>query len=117
MPSANTCPSAPIVRGRGRGIPAWAGNLTQLAPALVLGGMDTVALPVGRKLISTAEAARILHVSMGRVRQFALLGPKQGGLTSWHAAPTALVFDEDEVRKFKDRERGAGGRPGKFARN
>jgi hypothetical protein len=79
--------------------------------------MDTMALPVGRKLISTAEAARILHVSMGRVRQFALLGPNQGGLHSWHAAPTALVFDEAEVRKFKDRDRGVGGRPGKFARN
>lgn len=92
-------------------------NLTQLAPALVFGGMDTMALPTGRKLISTAEAARILHVSMGRVRQFALLGPNQGGLHSWHAAPTALVFDEAEVRKFKDRDRGVGGRPGKFARN
>ena len=76
-----------------------------------------MALPTGRKLISTAEAARILHVSMGRVRQFALLGADQGGLQSWHAAPTALVFDEAEVRKFKDRERGVGGRPGKFARN
>lgn len=78
---------------------------------------NIVTLPTGKKLISTADAAKILGVSMGRVRQFALLGPGKGGLSSWHAAPTALVFDEAEVRKFKDRARGVGGRPGKFTRN
>lgn len=92
-------------------------GLTRFALALVLGGMTTVALPVGRKLISTAEAAKILHVSMGRVRQLALLGKDKGGLQAWHAAPTALVFDEHDVRKFATRDRGIGGRPGRFARN
>ena len=91
--------------------------MTPLAASLVLEGMSTVALPVGKKLISTAEAAKILNVSMGRVRQLALLGAENGGLESWHAAPTALVFDEAEVKKFAKRDRGIGGRPGKFSRN
>ena len=91
--------------------------MTPLATALVLKGMITVALPTGKKLISTAEAAKILNVSMGRVRQLALLGGDKGGLDSWHAAPTALVFDEAEVLRFAKRDRGAGGRPGKFSRN
>ena len=76
-----------------------------------------MALPTGKKLISTAEAAKILNVSMGRVRQLALLGAEKGGLDSWHAAPTALVFDEAEVRRFSKRDRGSGGRPGKFVHN
>ena len=79
--------------------------------------MVALALPVGKKLISTAEAAKLLNVSMGRVRQLALAGPDNGGLASWHAAPTALVFDEAEVKKFAKRDRGSGGRPGKFLRN
>ncbi len=91
--------------------------MTPLATALVLEGMITVALPTGKKLISTAEAAKILNVSMGRVRQLALLGGDKGGLDSWHAAPTALVFDEAEVLRFAKRDRGTGGRPGKFSRN
>ncbi len=56
------------------------------------------ALPTGKTLIPTADAAKILGVTMGRVRQLALLGPKKGGLTRYWAAPTALVFDEIEVR-------------------
>lgn len=59
-----------------------------------------VALPEGKKLISTADAAKILGVSMGRVRQLAILGPAKGGLEHWHAAPTALVFDEVAVKKM-----------------
>jgi hypothetical protein len=57
-----------------------------------------VALPEGKKLISTADAAKLLGVSMGRVRQLGLLGVKKGGLTRYWAAPTALVFDEAEVQ-------------------
>ena len=57
-------------------------------------------LPTGKTLIPTADAARILGVSMGRVRQLALVGPKKGGLTRYWAAPTALVFDEEEVRRL-----------------
>lgn len=59
-----------------------------------------MALPEGKKLISTADAAKKLGVSMGRVRQLALLGAKKGGLTRYWAAPTALVFDEAEVEKL-----------------
>lgn len=70
-----------------------------------------VALPEGKKLISTADAAKILGVTMGRVRQLALLGPKKGGLSSWFAAPTARVFDEIEVRK-RASETHKTGRPG-----
>jgi hypothetical protein len=63
--------------------------------------MSTVAaLPTGKTLIPTADAAKILGVTMGRVRQLALLGPKKGGLTRYWAAPTALVFDEIEVRRL-----------------
>jgi hypothetical protein len=58
-----------------------------------------LALPTGKTLISTAEAAKLLGVSMGRVRQLGLLGASQGGLTRYWAAPTALVFDESEVKK------------------
>ncbi len=58
------------------------------------------ALPTGKTLIPTADAAKILGVTMGRVRQLALLGPKKGGLTRYWAAPTALVFDEIEVRRL-----------------
>jgi hypothetical protein len=72
-----------------------------------------VALPEGKKLISTADAAKILGVSMGRVRQLALLGPDKGGLDSWHAAPTALVFDEAAVKRLAKTQATAGktGRP------
>lgn len=58
-----------------------------------------VTLPEGKKLISTADAAKLLGVSMGRVRQLGILGAKKGGLTRYWAAPTALVFDEAEVKK------------------
>lgn len=67
-------------------------------------------LPKGRTLIPTSDAARILGVSMGRVRQLVLLGPDNGGLRAWHAAPTALVLDEEEVKKFAKRTP-KGGRP------
>jgi hypothetical protein len=72
-----------------------------------------MALPTGKTLISTADAAELLGVSMGRVRQLGLLGAKQGGLTRYWAAPTALVWDEAEVKKFaKDRPKsGKTGRP------
>ena len=79
--------------------------------------MIAMALPTDRKLISTSEAARILGVSMGRVRQLALLGSTDGGLDSWHAAPTALVFDEAQVKKLATKA-GTTGRPrGGFRQN
>jgi len=76
-----------------------------------------VALPEGKKLIGTAEAAKILGVSMGRVRQLALLEPGDGGIQSWLAAPTARVFDEAEVRKRAKVKRKTGRKPGGFKAN
>jgi hypothetical protein len=71
-----------------------------------------VALPEGKKLISTADAAKVLGVSMGRVRQLGLLGINKGGLTRYWAAPTALVFDEAEVAKLaKAKHKTKTGRP------
>ena len=72
-----------------------------------------VALPEGKKLISTADAAKILGVSMGRVRQLALKGSGNGGLDAYHAAPTALVFDEAAVKKMAKSKPNTGktGRP------
>lgn len=81
-----------------------------------LRGMVMV-LPEGKKLISTAEAAKALGVSMGRVRQLALLGPKKGGLTRYHAAPTALVFDAEEVAKLAKAKRVTGRPKGGFKAN
>lgn len=79
--------------------------------------MIAMALPTDRKLISTSEAAKILGVSMGRVRQLALAGSKSGGLDSWHAAPTALVFDEAQVKNLA-KKTGTTGRPrGGFRQN
>lgn len=76
-----------------------------------------VALPEGKKLISTAEAAKILGVTMGRMRQLALLEPGQGGVQSWLAAPTARVFDEAEIRKRAKTKRTTGRKPGGFKAN
>ena len=76
-----------------------------------------MALPEGKKLIGTAEAAKILGVSMGRVRQLALLEPGDGGIQSWLAAPTARVFDEAEVRKRARAKRKTGRKPGGFKAN
>jgi len=76
-----------------------------------------VALPEGKKLISTAEAARVLGVTMGRVRQLGLLGAKKGGLTRYWAAPTALVFDEAEVEKLAKSKAKTGRPKGGFKAN
>ena len=76
-----------------------------------------MALPEGKKLIGTAEAAKILGVSRGRVRQLALLEPGDGGIQSWLAAPTARVFDEAEVRKRAKAKRKTGRKPGGFKAN
>lgn len=76
-----------------------------------------VALPEGKKLISTADAAKKLGVSMGRVRQLGLLGAKKGGLTRYWAAPTALVFDEAEVTKLAKAKPKTGRPKGGFKAN
>jgi hypothetical protein len=76
-----------------------------------------VALPEGKRLISTAEAAKILGVTMGRMRQLALLEPDKGGLQSWLAAPTARVFDAEEIRKRAKAKRTTGRKRGGFKAN
>jgi hypothetical protein len=76
-----------------------------------------VALPEGKRLIGTAEAAKILGVTMGRMRQLALLDPDGGGVHSWLAAPTARVFDEAEIRKRAKAKRKTGRPPGGFKAN
>lgn len=87
-----------------------------LRPVCILRGM-VVALPENRKLISTAEAAKILGVSMGRVRQLAQIPPQDGGLESWLAAPTARVFDEAAVRRLAKAKRTTGRPKGGFQAN
>jgi phage terminase Nu1 subunit (DNA packaging protein) len=76
-----------------------------------------LALPENKKLISTAEAAKILGVSMGRVRQLAQIPVSSGGLESWLAAPTARVFDEAAVRKLAKAKRVTGRPKGGFQAN
>lgn len=76
-----------------------------------------MALPEGKKLIGTAEAAKILGVTMGRMRQLAQLEPDRGGVQSWLAAPTARVFDEAEIRKRAKAKRKIGRPPGGFKAN
>lgn len=76
-----------------------------------------MALPEGKKLISTAEAARILGVTMGRIRQLALLAPDEGGVQSWLATPTARVFDDKEIRERAKARRSTGRPRGGFKAN
>ena len=76
-----------------------------------------VALPEGKRLISTAEAAKILGVTMGRMRQLVGKPFEEGGLSSWLATPTARVFDEAEVRKRAKAKRSTGRPRGGFKAN
>lgn len=79
-----------------------------------------VPLPEGKKLISTAEAAKILGVTMGRVRQLATIKPADGGLEGFQLNPRALVFDEAQVKKLaKAKQKGGrtGRPPGGFKAN
>lgn len=69
-----------------------------------------VALPPNRKLIGTRDAAKILGISMGRLRQLAL----DGTVWSDHAAANARVFDETEIRKRAKAPRTTGRKPGGF---
>jgi len=72
--------------------------------------MFTMAIPQNRRLMSSAEAAQALGVSMARVRQLAALGADHGGLDAWHATPNALVLDAAQVKKMA-RKRAKTGRP------
>lgn len=75
------------------------------------------ALPAGKTYLPTADVAKRLGVSMGRVRQLALLGASKGGLTRYWAAPTALVFDEQEVSKLAKKKPKTGRPRGGFKKN
>lgn len=75
------------------------------------------ALPAGKTYLPTADVAKRLGVTMGRVRQLAILGPDHGGLTRYWAAPTALVFDEAEVRRLARRKPKTGRPKGGFKAN
>jgi hypothetical protein len=79
-----------------------------------------VALPANKKWMSTKDVAKMLGLSMGRVRQLGIQGPKKGGLTRYWAAETALVFDEEEVSRFakaKPRNKKTGRPRGGFKAN
>ena len=56
-------------------------------------------LPKGKTLVSTREAAEILGVTMGRIRQLARLPEDEGGLWSFHVTPNTLVLDKAQVLK------------------
>lgn len=76
-----------------------------------------MALPDGKTWMNSAEVAKTLGVSTSRVRQLGLLGTKKGGLTRYYAAPTALVFDADEVKKLAKQPRKTGRPRGGFKKN
>jgi len=67
-------------------------------------------LPRDRTLISTHEAAEILGVTMGRLRQLAMLPEDEGGLWSHHVTPRALVFDKAQILK-RSKTKAKTGRP------
>ena len=64
-----------------------------------------MAIQTERSLISTAEAAEILGVTQGRVRQLVLPQPKgkEPVLWSTHLGSKILVVDEAEVRQYAKR--------------
>ena len=69
-----------------------------------------MALPTNRKLIGTRDAAKILGISMGRLRQLAI----ECMVWSDHAAANARVFDEAEIRKRSKLPRITGRKRGGF---
>ena len=82
-----------------------------------------MAIKTQRTLISTAEAAEILGVTQGRVRQMVLPGPhgEEPVLWSEHLGQKILVVDEAEVKKhakkmqrLRDQGQVRGAAPGGF---
>lgn len=69
-----------------------------------------MALQTNRTLISTREAAKILGISMGRLRKMAL----DGMLWSEHMAANARVFDKAEITKLSKTPRVTGRKRGGF---
>ena len=64
--------------------------------------MSKMPIKTQRTLISTVEAAKILDVSQGRVRQLVLPGPKGQPPKLWsdHLGPKIIVLDKREVEKL-----------------
>jgi hypothetical protein len=64
--------------------------------------MKKMPIKTQRTLISTVEAAKILDVSQGRVRQLVLPGPKGQAPKLWsdHLGPKIIVLDKREVEKL-----------------
>ena len=61
-----------------------------------------MSIKTSRSLISTQQAAQILGVSQGRVRQLVLPGPhgEEPVLWSDHLGQKILVVDEAEVKRY-----------------
>jgi len=74
-------------------------------------------LPKGKTLISTREAAEILGVTMGRVRQLCLLPEDKGGLWSFHVTPNTLVLDKAQVLRRSKKKPKTGRPSGGFSAN
>jgi hypothetical protein len=64
-----------------------------------------MAIKTQRSLIGTAEAAEILGVTQGRVRQLILKGPTGQDPVLWstHLGDKILVVDENEVHRYGER--------------
>ena len=58
-----------------------------------------------RSLITTQQAAKILDVTQGRVRQMVLPGSKGQKPVLWstHMGMKLIVVDEAEVKKYRDK--------------
>ena len=66
----------------------------------------------GRKIISCRQAAELLGITMGRVRQLA----RGGSFWSEHVTERALILDEAEIKKvdkIRQKVRDAGTMPGR----
>ena len=61
-----------------------------------------MSIKTSRSLISTQQAAEILGVSQGRVRQLVLPGPRGEDPVLWsdHLGQKILVVDEAEVKRY-----------------
>ena len=85
-----------------------------------------MAIKTQRTLISTAEAAEILGVTQGRVRQMVLPGPHGEEPVFWHGyiGTKILCLDEAEVKKhakkmqrLRDKGEVRGQAPGGFKKD
>ena len=81
-------------------------------------GCMIVSLDAGTTWITTEEAAKALGLTMGRIRQLAMLGPRKGGLKAKRLTSRTLVFDKKDVEEFAARPKPKLGRPrGGFKKN